>query len=261
MKIGILSKRETHFTEKMKLYYEKLGWIVKIYTSKNSSINEKLLENDFFILKSKQLFYLYAGYFLEANNIPVIPDPEISFQNKNRIESKYLAKEAGFSVPKTYLGTVQTIKNQIKKSEYPLILKPIMGSGSRGVKIIETKQQLNGDFDGILLLEKFIFGTHFLAYFIGDDLCVCEKQPLTNEHAEVNLVKPSDEIEEILIRWKNKYNLLFGHLDIVQEDSTNKLYVVDSGSFPEFSNWKCKGNPVSKICNLIVERFKELMNK
>ncbi|MFX0175433.1 MAG: RimK family alpha-L-glutamate ligase [Candidatus Hodarchaeota archaeon] len=261
MKIGVLSKRKTHFTARLKEYYEKKGFNVKIYTSKNSSINEDLLENDFYILKSKHLFYLYAGYFLEANNIPVIPNPEISFKNKNRIESKYLAKDLGFLVPKTYLGTAETIKNQIKKSEYPLILKPIMGSGSKGVKIINTKDAIKNSYDGILFLEKFIFGTHFLSYFIGNEFCVVEKQPLTNEHAKVNLVEPSDEIIEILMKWKTKYNLLFGHLDIVQEDSTNKLFIVDSGSFPEFSNWMCRGDPVSSVCNLILERFQKVINK
>jgi hypothetical protein len=261
MKIGILSKRETHFAGKMKSFYEKLGFSVKIYTSKNSSINENLLENDLFILKSKHLFYLYAGYFLETNSIPVIPNPDISFKNKNRVESKYLAKEAGFLVPNTYLGTVKTIKNLINISEYPLILKPLMGSGSRGIKIIKSKKDFDINHEGIIFLEKFIYGTHFLAYFIGDDLCVVEKQPLSNEHAKVHLVRPSDEIKEILFKWRENYNLLFGHLDIVKEDSTNKLYIVDSGSFPEFSNWKCKGEPVSKVCNSILERYEKIRNK
>ncbi|MFW9936756.1 MAG: RimK family alpha-L-glutamate ligase [Candidatus Thorarchaeota archaeon] len=261
MKIGILSKRKTHFTGKMKKYYESKGMNVKIFSADNSNIDENLLENDFFILKSKKMFYLYAGYFLEANNIPVIPNTEISFKNKNRVESKHLAKKAGFLVPKTYLGTIDTIINKVKPSDYPLILKPIMGSGSRGVKVINTKVDLKDIDYGILFLEKFIFGKHYLAYFIGDEFCVCEKKPLTNEHAEVKKINVSNEVKEILAKWKNNYNLLFGHLDIVQEDSTNRLYIVDSGSFPEFSNWKCEGDPVSKVCNLILEKFKDIKIK
>ena len=51
---------------------------------------------------------------------------------------------------------------------------------------------------------------------------------------------------------------MFGHLDIVREESNNKLYVVDPGSFPEFSNWKCSISPVESICKLILEKYENL---
>ena len=50
---------------------------------------------------------------------------------------------------------------------------------------------------------------------------------------------------------------MFGHLDIVREDSTNNLFIVDPGTFPEFSNWKCKIDPVSEVCDLILENFEK----
>lgn len=261
LNIGILSKRTTNFTAKLRNYYEQEDYNVKIYTKKNLSVNDSLMENDFFILKSKKLQFLYAGYFLEANDIPVIPNTEISFKCKNRIEASFILKSLGFNLPQIFLGTFEAIKQELDKSCFPLISKPIMGSGSRGVKVINSFRDFKKDYNKIFYLEKFIVGIHYIAYFINDHLCICEKKPLVDEHASVILIKTPSDIRDIILKWKKKYNLLFGHLDIVRETTTNKLYVVDVGSFPEFSNWKCKDDPVSSVGDIIIERYETIRNK
>jgi len=261
MKIGILSKRETGFTEKMQSYYEEKGFEAIIYTSKNLIVNKMLLENDFYILKSKQLLFLYAGYFLKANNIPVIPDPSISYKHKHRIESYYMIKNAGLNPPEIYLGTPKTIASQLNRLNYPFIVKPLMSSGSEGIKVINNSTDLDSIENKILYIEKFIEGTHYLSYFIDNHICVGEKQPLANEHSVVKIVTPDEDIKEALITWRDKYNLLFGHLDMIRENKTNKLIVVDSGTFPEFTNWKKGIDPLSAICNLILKRYRKMVTR
>ena len=145
MKIGILSKRKTMMAGKLKECLEKKGFTVSIYTLENLIINETLLNNDFYILKSKSLFFLYAGFFLEANEIPVIPKPQISFLQKNRIHSHFLMKKIGLLAPEIYLGTADTFKNQLDLKDFPFILKPIMGSGSKGVRIIRSYKDLKSE--------------------------------------------------------------------------------------------------------------------
>jgi len=259
VKIGILSKRTTHFAGKMKNYYEKEGFKVRIYTKDNLCIDKSLVENDLFILKSKQLNFLYAGYFLEANNIPVIPNTDISCRCKNRVEASFLLKELNFNIPEIYLGTFDTIKGNLNDL-FPLLVKPIIGSGSKGVKLINSSKDLKKDPNKIFYLERFIYGTHYLVYFIDNDICVCQKKPLKNEHAPIEIIETPRDIREIIFKWKEKYKLLFGHLDIVREISSNRLYVVDPGTFPEFSNWKGNYDPISKICNMIIEEYKFLKN-
>jgi len=258
MKIGVLSKRTTMFTDKLKRNLENKGFVVIIYTLENLIINENLLNNDFYILKSKNLFFLYAGYYLEANNIPVIPKPHVSFIQKNRIQSNFLMKKIGILTPEIYLGTVDTLKNEL--SEYPYILKPIMGSGSKGVQIIRSNEDLKISNNRILYLERYIKGVHYNAYFIGDSICTLIKPPLSNEHVDMKKIDTPNDVENLIKKWKSYFNgdVLFGHLDIVREEPSNKLYVVDPGSFPEFTNWKCKASPVEAICNLIINKFKSI---
>jgi hypothetical protein len=44
----------------------------------------------------------------------------------------------------------------------------------------------------------------------------------------------------------------------VRENKTNKLFVVDAGTFPEFSNWKQEIDPVSSVCKLILKKYQEI---
>ena len=249
-------------TSKIKNFFENKGFNVTIFTMENLVINESLLKKDFYILKSKSLFFLYAGYYIKANNIPVIPDPHISFRQKNRIESHFLLKNVGLSVPDFYLGTPENFKDQLQSNELPLVLKPIMGSGSRGVRIIESIEDLNNETNNILYLEKYIEGVHYNVYFIDNDICTLIKAPLSNEHADMVKIETPNDIKKLVKKWKNYFNdqALFGHLDIVREHISNKLYVVDPGSFPEFSNWKCRSSPTEKICNLILKQVRKYHN-
>jgi glutathione synthase/RimK-type ligase-like ATP-grasp enzyme len=260
MDIGILSKRKIMLTGDMKRYFEDLGHKVTIYTYKNLTINRSLLDYDFFILKSKKLFYLYAGYYLEANNIPVIPSTEISHKQKQRIEAHLLLKQINIESPDYYFGNINTLYEKLKPSDFPLISKPLMGSGSKNVLVLNSHADFKLLKDNYIYLEKFIDGTHYLTYFIGDEICNCQKRPLANEHAQVEIKGISDDIKEIVCKWKNKYNLLFGHLDMVREASSNKLYVVDPGPFPEFTNWKCDKKSTKKICDLILRRYEKIKN-
>ena len=256
MKIGILSKRTTNLTGNMAKFLENGGHKTKIYLLENFSIDESLFENDYYILKSKKLIYLYAGLYLKENNIPVYPDPELTYKHKNRIEAHFLIKKAGLLCPDYIYGSLQTLKERLKINEYPLIRKPIMGSGSRGVKKINNSEDLEADKNKLLYLEKYIKGTHYLVYFIGDDICTVEKPPLSNEHVDMKEVPTTNEIRKVIEKWKNYNNLVFGHLDIVIETSTKDIYVVDPGTFPEFTNWKHDKDPAPKICKLILEKFK-----
>ena len=260
MNIGILSKRKTMMAKKLKDCLESKRFNVTIYTLENLIINETLLNNDFFILKSKSLFFLYAGFFLEANDIPVIPNPQMSFLQKNRIQSYFLMKKIGLTTPEIYLGTTNTLRNQLDLKNYPFILKPIMGSGSKGVRIIRSHKDFRSENDSILYLEKYIQGIHYNVYFIDNEICTLIKPPLSHEHVDMKKIKTPDDIREVIRKWKNyfKGDLLFGHLDIVRKESNNKLYVVDPGSFPEFTNWKCKSEPAESICNLILNKFENI---
>ncbi len=265
MNIGILTKSEStnknRFSSKMLKYFKEKDLTVNIYTPKNLLIANELLENnDFFVLKSKSLIFLYAGYFLKHNSMFVFPDPNYAFKTRNRVDVHYLVKNFGGNLPNYIMGTGKTLGKSLDSHKFPLLLKPLMGSGSKGIKIIESRDELLSYGDNMLYLEKYINGIHYIVYFIEDAICVLEKPPLSNEHAEMKLVSVTKEIQELITNWREVDKINFGHIDIVIEQSTNDIYVVDVGIFPEFSNWKCAKDPVSSICEIILGEFESHSN-
>jgi len=255
LKIGILSKRNEGFTKRLGSHLEDNGHSIEVFLEENLIVNNNLLNKDFYILKSKKLIFFYAAYFLISNQVVVIPDTRKSYLCKNRIDSHFSLQKEGFNSPKVYMGTAKSIKSKLRKAEYPLVEKPIMSSGSMGVRIINSGNDLNLNSDGVLYLEKYIEGTHYLVYFIEDQVCICEKQPLANEHQKVKRIANDDEIKDLSLKWKNSHKLLFGHLDLIRERESNTLFIVDVGTFPEFSNWHSNVDPVKSICNLILKSY------
>lgn len=247
------------FTGKMKEYYEEQGHEVKIYTKENLCINESVLGMDFYIQKSKALFYLYAGYYLESKGVPVIPTPTISHKHKNRLDAQFMIEQAGLLTPDYYIANQEVLKERLQDQDFPLIKKLIMGgSGSRGVKVINSAGDLDFDPGEVIYLQEFLEGIHYNVYFIGKSICTLIKKPLLNEHSKMDLVDTPDDVREVINKWRTTHDLLFGHLDIIREKETEKLYVVDPGSFPEFSNWQCKKDPLPMVCELILERYERI---
>ena len=245
------------FTGDLSNYLESKGHVVEIYTLKNLIINQELLRNDLYILKSKQLFFLYAGYFIESHNLPIYPSARIAFKSKNRIEAYFLIKQSGLLSPNIFLGTKDVLKKNLSYHDGPFIQKPIMSSGSKGIKIINKSDDIESEEDEILYIEKFVTGTHYLAYFIHDEIIVFEKEPLANEHAPVKETALTKELQKIIFKWKNDNGLFFGHLDLVKEKNTNKIYIVDTGCFPEFSHWKNGTDAVKSIGDLILNLYQK----
>jgi len=257
MNIGLLSKRTTTLAGRIKQFYEELGHNVTIFTADNLSINESLLEYDFFILKSKRLIYLYAGFFIKAHGVPIFPDPDLTYKHKYRIDAHYLIQQAGLRSPNFYLGSKDVINNFLSKKA-PLVSKSLMDSGSKDVKFINSNKDLSTLDENVVYFEEKIKGTHYLMYFIDDEISVSEKPPLSNEHAPMTEITPSQDMIAILRKWREYHDIPFGHLDVIKEESTNNIYVVDPGCFPEFSNWKRGDDPCPKICNIILKRISNI---
>ncbi|MEA3318430.1 MAG: ATP-grasp domain-containing protein [Bacillota bacterium] len=60
------------------------------------------------------------------------------------------------------VNTVDELKEFIKKSGYPVILKPKDGVGSNGVKLIQKEEEIRGiDFTNEMLAEEFLVGKEY----------------------------------------------------------------------------------------------------
>lgn len=248
MKIAVMTKKRWGFFEKFESILKGEGHTVEAIDLSNLVVDDRFLEYDLVVLKSKQLFFLYAGFYAKSHGIPVIPDPEICRKISNRIEFPFIARKARISTPDFYMGFPETLKRQLSEDYFPLVLKGIVGTGSKGVKMVGSMDELSFTGNRFLYLEEYIQGQHLLVFFIDEEITVFEKEPFVNEHHPVKVLPLDRDIKDTVGRWRNETGLRFGHLDLIRESGTGKMVLVDPGAFPQFLHWKGAPEMIARIC-------------
>ena len=248
MNIAMYTKTEEGFFEDFRSAVEKLGHRVSPINLANLAVDDRIGKYDLVILKSKQLFFIYAGYLAESMGITVIPRPDITHKVSNRIQFPFIARTAGIRTPNFYMGFPETILNTLSETDFPLMLKRIVGSGGRGVELVRSLDEIANTNRRFLYLEQFISGHHLLCYFIENDIMVFEKEPFKNERFPVKFGSPDRDITDAVRLWRDTTGLHFGHLDLVREDGTGELVLVDPGVFPQFAHWPGAPERIAQIC-------------
>ena len=87
---------------------------------------------------------------------------------------KELSEKYGVPVPKTYHIGKDEVKEQAKKLKYPVFMKPLDGSGSRGASACYKEVDFEGQYNyalsfskkGIVTVEDFLQGTEFILDYL-----------------------------------------------------------------------------------------------
>lgn len=74
--------------------------------------------------------------FKKINTLVMLPDAEVVMICENKVKFCEFLKDNGFPTPKLYLSTPPA-------SSLPLVRKPFIGRGSKGVTIVHNKEELN----------------------------------------------------------------------------------------------------------------------
>ncbi|WP_445491532.1 ATP-grasp domain-containing protein [Niallia sp. 03133] len=108
---------------------------------------------------------LTAAYIRKALNIMGNPlAPVLLTKNKGEMR-KHLDKNKMKTIPYKLIMTKEDVLHMVREYGYPIILKPVDGSGSRQIHKIENIHQIDkaffdikSEYDSFLLAEKFIEG-------------------------------------------------------------------------------------------------------
>ena len=164
-----------------------------------------------------------------------------------RIERPFLAERAGIATPRFCFASPQAVRERLAESDFPLVRKRIVGSGSVGVELVERKAQLPTTTDQHVYLEQFVRGQHLLVYFVENQIRVYEKQPFVSGREPVTPMAVADDVAAAVDRWKRATGLALGHLDFVRDERTRVLMLVDAGPFPQFRHWPGAAEHVSAM--------------
>lgn len=113
------------------------------------------------LAKNKELLTPYT--------ILPIADLQTILQARDKGSSLKIAQQIGLPIPQTIFPDEQTDLNQIK--EYPVLLKPRLSSGSRGLALCQNAQELlkkfkeNSKIYGPLLIQEYIAQGEEIGYY------------------------------------------------------------------------------------------------
>lgn len=95
----------------------------------------------------------------------------------NKVDFKETCDKYGVPVPQTYLMGNKFDEEVLSRIQYPVFVKPLDGSGSRGAGVCNNKRELNERFieavsysaSGNAIIEDYISGREFLLDYIAVD--------------------------------------------------------------------------------------------
>ncbi len=109
--------------------------------------------------------------------LPCYMTPKMIDVSTNKISFKDACNKYGVPVPQTYLVGGQITDDVYAKINYPVFVKPLDGSGSRGADICRNREELDKQFEEAVsysytknaIIEDYITGREFLMNYIAQD--------------------------------------------------------------------------------------------
>ena len=257
MDVKILTKKHENFSKPLKEEFISRGLSASsIVPDMFSNIN--IMDADLVILKSKTKSILRIAAVAWGQGMAVIPDPHTALVIRDRCLTLSFLAQKGLLTPARSVGNPKLLGQTLPESFFPAIQKPLMSSGSVGIKIYETLEEFRDSFstemkdkvdvplhyeienhpNGLYYLEKLIEGEHYLSYFIGDKVKVHKKKPFASEKGVSAEVVDAPNVEKLTLAYKKATGLLLGDLDLViPYEKPDDIVIVDPGSFPSFMPW------------------------
>ena len=109
--------------------------------------------------------------------LPYYATPKMLTMATNKVDFKETCEQFGVPVPKTYVLGGEISEEILKEITYPVFVKPLDASGSRGAGCCNNEEELIKQFteavsyssSGNAIVEDYITGTEFLLDYVGVD--------------------------------------------------------------------------------------------
>lgn len=161
--------------------------------------------------------------------LPCYWTPKMLTMAMNKIDFKNTCKNYCIPVPQTYLIGNCLSDEKLKEIEYPVFVKPLDASGSRGAGVCSNEEELKKQFSEALsystsnnaIVEEYITGTEFLLDYIGVngewrllsmfDRYMCDDRGSAINYSNISMA-PSRKIDHYLSDVNDKVTKMFSDL-------------------------------------------------
>ena len=158
--------------------------------------------------------------------LPCYMTPKMIEVSTNKVEFKTECNKYGVPVPQTYLVGGEITEEIYQKISYPVFVKPLDSSGSRGAGVCYNREELDARFEEALsysvshnaIIEDYITGREFLLDYIAVDgefrlLSMFDRYMTPDRGSAVNYsnisMTPSKAIDKYLAEINDKVIAMF----------------------------------------------------
>ncbi len=196
-----------------------------------------------------------AAYVAEKLNLPTNPYQAVKTLCNKDMFKRFLF-EHGFNVPMAFsIECKEEVKNYIDKLEFPVIVKPVDSSGSKGITVLRNLDQLDQALEFAfsfsrahrIIIEKYIEKKH--QFLIGGDIFISDGKivqwGLMNCHRDISVnplvpvgksfplaIEDTDlfMVKETLQNIVSQLGIKFGPMNVeLIIDANNKVFPIDIG--------------------------------
>jgi D-alanine-D-alanine ligase len=183
----------------------------------------------------------------------------------DKVLTKHLLLEAGLPTPEFFsfnetaferLGAGQTLPAIEERLDFPIVVKPARGGSALGIKFAREAADVPGalvnafSYDDRVVLERYVAGRDLAVSIVdGEALPIVEAVPVEEdfydfearyEIGRTQFVCPASLPDEVTARAQEialaAYRVLglfgFGRVDLMLEESTGELYVLEANAIP-----------------------------
>lgn len=201
--------------------------LLELCINRNIKVIIPVIDPEIYILSK------YKDIFQEKGIVALVSNREVLDICYNKVKMNEFLMKNGFEIPKTYCS-IESFKDAYKNNiiEFPVIIKPIYGSGSVSTYIVDTMEKLLALYTKEMIIQEFIEGEEYGIDVFND----FEKRPIrcvikqklamrSGETDKAKLVK-SPVIQTTVLSLANKLGHI-GNLDCDILKSQNKNYIID----------------------------------
>lgn len=195
------------------------------------SLEELHVDADLYILKSKAELWLNLAAVLDARGARILNSYSASVNTINKIRTAACLSAAQIPVPRSWVAGDLTRITEVTDM-MPLLLKPNIGHGGAGIRLIRDKAELSAtQVDDGVLIQEFIKQVEYeiKLYVVGDRVCGIRKHAGSGEREPV-AVEPA--LQDVAISCGRALGLDIYGLDVLV--STTGPIVIDVNYFPSF---------------------------
>jgi ribosomal protein S6--L-glutamate ligase len=202
------------------------------------SVWADLAPDDLVIVRSRHSFALALLKEAESRGAPTVIAWGAIQRVRNKVRATLTLNEHGLPTPETFLASRPADLARVRRSHFPLLLKPFQGDNAQGIRLVRTPEELAlvDWHEAIVLGQRYVEAgdVDVKLYAAGERVwAVRRPSPLTNGSGKPVRERVDETLRQLALSCAAAFELPLLGVDVVQ--APEGPLIVDVNEFPNYT--------------------------